>query len=220
MRKTTIAIILLLSVTAVFAQRKPGYKSFTDASLVDVKPSEKDYRAYAIIGDTQKKKPATKKPATKPTTRKTKIDNAGDVYIGEFYSGGTTKENLIEVTYDFVDSVPLPYRGYKDTGYFPMQLAAIDHKFKCDTVYIHDTIRIKDTVNVPIYLVDVTDTLPATVMYKKDSKSDRVYTLKGFALVRGFKVMVQGKPQWADKPQIVGALDDRKRLIKNVIQVL
>lgn len=78
----------------------------------------------------------------------------------------------------------------------------------------------KDTAYVPVYLVDVTDTVSATVMYKKDSKSDRVYTLSGFALVRGFKVMMQGKPVWADKPNIIGALDDKKRVIKNVIQVL
>lgn len=83
-----------------------------------------------------------------------------------------------------------------------------------------DTIRIRDTVPMPVYLVDVTDTVPATVLYKKSEKSDRIYTVKGFALVRGFKVMAQGKPQWADKPQIVGALDDKKRPIKNVIQVL
>lgn len=83
-----------------------------------------------------------------------------------------------------------------------------------------DTIRIRDTVPMPVYLVDVTDTIPATVLYKKSEKSDRIYTVKGFALVRGFKVFVQGKAQWADKPQIVGALDDKKRLIKNVIQVI
>jgi hypothetical protein len=125
MRKTTIAIIMLLSVTAVFGQEKK------DTATIE-------------------------------------IDNARDVYIGD-------NEGLVVK---------------------------------------------KDTVYIPVYLVDVTDTLPATVMYKKDSKSDRVYTLKGFALVRGFKVFVQGKAQWADKPQIVGALDDKKRLIKNVIQVL
>lgn len=85
---------------------------------------------------------------------------------------------------------------------------------KCDTIRIHDTLQ------VPVYLVDVTDTIPATVLYKKSEKSDRIYTVKGFALVRGFKVMVKGQPQWADKPQIIGALDDKKRLIKNVIQVL
>lgn len=154
---------------------------------------------------------AQRKPVTKPATAKTKIDKAGDVYIGA-YPGYAH-------VYDFV--APVPYHGYTDVTNFPLKQAAVGHGSPaCDTVYIHDTIRIKDTVNVPIYLVDVTDTLPATVMYKKDSKSDRVYTLKGFALVRGFKVMVNGKPQWADKPQVVGALDDKKRLIKNVIQVL
>ena len=83
-----------------------------------------------------------------------------------------------------------------------------------------DTIRIRDTVPMPVYLVDVTDTVPATVLYKKSEKSDRIYTVKGFALVRGFKVFVQGKAQWADKPQIVGALYDKKRQVKNVIQIL
>lgn len=89
-----------------------------------------------------------------------------------------------------------------------------------DTIPKRDTIRIHDTLQVPVYLVDVTDTIPATVLYKKSEKSDRIYTVKGFALVRGFKVFVNGKAQWADKPQIVGAIDDKKRLIKNVIQVL
>lgn len=167
MRKATIAIILLLSVTAAFAQRKPGTKN---------------------------------KPAFQAVWPK--YDNSGEGYA---------REKPVEIKYDFV--APVPYHGYTDVTNFPV-------KTKCDTVYIRDTIRIKDTVNVPIYLVDVTDTMPATVMYKKDAKSDRVYTLKGFALVRGFKVMVQNKPQWADKPAVVGALDDKKRLIKNVIQVL
>lgn len=252
MKKAIFAIIILLTTTAVFGQKKrpedPGWKaiqgdtlkSFTvwengkkkhySAVQTEFKPGKYFYSVNnpddmreldSILNKRhpEKKKPVTKKPVTKPTTRNTKIDTAGDVYIGEVNTPGYgyTKEKAIEIIYDFSG----PGHGYKDTEIFPLQIATIDHKFKCDTVRIHDTIRIKDTVPVPVFLVDVTDTVPAnTIMYKKDSKSDRVYTTSGFALIRGLKTMVQGRPQWADKPQLVGALDNKKRAIKNVIQIL
>lgn len=85
---------------------------------------------------------------------------------------------------------------------------------------VRDTIHVHDTVRVPVYFIDITDTLAATVIYKKSVKSDRLYTAKGFAIVRGFKTMENGKPVWVDKPQFIGALDSRKKALKNVIQVL
>lgn len=81
-----------------------------------------------------------------------------------------------------------------------------------------DTVHVKDTVRVPVYLVDVTDTVQASITYEKKKGSGRVYITKGFALLRGFKVFDK-EPKWVDKPALVGALDEKKRPIKNVVQV-
>lgn len=157
MRKSTIAIILLLSVTAVFGQTP------------DTKTTGKISNCYPFVFSEKN-------------------------WQLKFKSADTTFKNItsIELT--------------GDTSAFLKEFGKYITK--------------PDTVQVPVYLVDVTDTVPANLIYKKSGKSDRVYTVKGFALVRGFKVFVNGKAQWADKPQIVGALDDKKRLIKNVIQVI
>lgn len=71
-----------------------------------------------------------------------------------------------------------------------------------------------------VYLIDVTDTVPATVLYKKDTASDQVFTASGFALVRGLKTIQDGKPVWAQEPQLVGAVNEKKEPVKNLIRVL
>ena len=157
MRKTTIAIIMLLSVTAVFGQ-SPQVK--TNGKISNFYPFVFSQKNWEL----------------------------------KFKSSDSSFKNIIGIELT------------GDTSSFLKEFGKYLNK--------------PDTVQVPVYLVDVTDTIPATVLYKKSDKSDRIYTVKGFALVRGFKVMVKGQPQWADKPQIIGALDDKKRLIKNVIQVL
>lgn len=84
-----------------------------------------------------------------------------------------------------------------------------------------DTAQKKDTVYVPVYLFDITDTVSATVLYKEKEGSNRIYSKKGFALLRGFQMVdKKGILQWVDKPKLVGALDDKKKPVKNVIQVL
>lgn len=87
---------------------------------------------------------------------------------------------------------------------------------KPNVVHKPDTVQ----VPVPVYLYDITDTVNAKVMYKKSDKSDRIYQTDGFALVRGFKTLQNGQPVWVDKPQLIGALDSKKKTIKNPIQIL
>lgn len=84
--------------------------------------------------------------------------------------------------------------------------------------HVCDTVRIHDTVKVAIYLVDITDTVPATITYEMKKGKGHIRIAKGYALVRGFKVFDK-EPKWVDKPTLVGALDDKKRPLKNVIQV-
>lgn len=83
---------------------------------------------------------------------------------------------------------------------------------KCDTVVIHDT------VSVAVYLVDITDTVPATITYELKKGKGHVRIAKGYALVRGFKVFDK-QPKWVTKPEIIGALDSKKRILHNVIQI-
>ncbi len=78
---------------------------------------------------------------------------------------------------------------------------------------------VKDTVFVPVYLVDITDTIPATITYEKKKGRGHVRIVKGYALVRGFKVFDK-EPKWAVKPEVIGALDAKKKPLKNIIQIL
>lgn len=269
MRKTTIAIILLLSVTVVFGQEvkiKDGVSAIYSFTDFDKKKHYSDFQTYykyqggyhgftektifPAVNDTQRKKPATKKPVVKK--EKTYTDFQAVWSKRKYYSiyiirddwqfgvltDSTNKFKGVTITGDtakFMAEFPTEFSrkgteansfgGTSNTAMITIEDAdevviGDQGVIVKDTIPKRDTIRIHDTIQVPVYLVDVTDTVPATVLYKKSEKSDRIYTVKGFALVRGFKVFVQGKAQWADKPQIVGALDDKKRLIKNVIQVL
>mgnify|MGYP000912040426 CR=1 FL=1 len=77
----------------------------------------------------------------------------------------------------------------------------------------------KDTVFVPVYLVDITDTVPANITFERKKGKGHLRLVKGYALYRGFKVYDK-EPKWVVKPDFVGALDAKKKPIKNVIQVL
>jgi hypothetical protein len=98
------------------------------------------------------------------------------------------------------------------------ELAKFYFGLKPTVVHKPDTVQVQ--VPFPVYLYDITDTVKVRVMYKKSDKSDRIYQTDGFALVRGFKTMQNGQPVWVDKPQLIGALDSKKKPIKNPIQVL
>lgn len=171
MRKTTIAIIMLLLVTVAFGQANQRTTTI-GTKYADLPKGSANYKLM-------------KKAYEKVDT--IEIDDAGTVIIGGLGNGGGVPCDTFKIR---------------------------------DTIRIHDTIRVRDTVTMPVYLVDITDTVSATIMYKKSEKSDRIYTTKGYALIRGFKTWLQSKMQWVDKPNIIGALDDRKRPIANVIQVL
>lgn len=100
-------------------------------------------------------------------------------------------------------------------------MKAIERLIEEFTIGKKTLIHKPDTVLVPIYLIDITDTIAVnTIMYKEKANSNRIYTTKGFALLRGFKTLANGKPQWVDKPKLIGALDEKKKVIKNLIQIL
>jgi hypothetical protein len=77
----------------------------------------------------------------------------------------------------------------------------------------------KDTVFVPIYLIDVSDTIPATITYEKKKGSGRVFITQGFVIVRGFKVFDK-EPKWIKKPDVIGVIDKKKNPINNIVQIL
>lgn len=79
---------------------------------------------------------------------------------------------------------------------------------------------VQDTVYVPVYLIDVTDTIQAAFVYRKHSKSAKLKTMQGYVLVRGFKTIAGGKPVWADNPVLAGGLTKKKKPVKNVISIL
>lgn len=83
---------------------------------------------------------------------------------------------------------------------------------------VRDTVRIKDTVYVPVYLFRVTDTIPCQYLYEGSKK--RIYKDRGFVLVQGVKVNNGKELQWAEQPNPVGVLDEKKRPVKKVIQIL
>lgn len=98
------------------------------------------------------------------------------------------------------------------------QLAKYGFGSKPNVVHKADTVQVQ--VPVPVYLYDITDTVKARVMYKKSEKSDRIYQTDGFVQVRGFKTLQNGQAVWLDKPQIIGALDNKKKAIAHPIQLL
>lgn len=72
-----------------------------------------------------------------------------------------------------------------------------------------------DTIAVPVYQMN--DTVKALVYYGDDGK---VKYCRGFAVLQGFAVLGKDKKwQWTEKPRIVAALDERKRFIKDVLEV-
>lgn len=81
-------------------------------------------------------------------------------------------------------------------------------------------IVVKDTVYVPVYLIDVTDTIQANFVYRKHANSAKLKTMQGYVLVRGVKTIAGGKPVWADNPVLAGGLTKKKKPVKNVISIL
>lgn len=73
-----------------------------------------------------------------------------------------------------------------------------------------------DTVKVPVYLIDITDTVKGIVLYKKKSSSNKIFQVEGYNLLRGFKTL-DGK--WITMPNHVGALDNKKRRLMYWISI-
>ncbi len=80
-----------------------------------------------------------------------------------------------------------------------------------------DTIRIHDTVTVPIYIIDSVATVQVpTLMY--EGKGNRVYRCAPGYLVVKRKMATRDGKQWTpvSEPVILGAYDDKKRSVKPV----
>lgn len=70
-----------------------------------------------------------------------------------------------------------------------------------DTVYIHDTLRI------PIYHYQSSDTIQAAFLLKGDR------LISGFIIYSGFKVQTSKGLQWSAEPVASGFLDRKRRVI-------
>lgn len=80
--------------------------------------------------------------------------------------------------------------------------------------HIRDTIRIHDTLRIPIYHYQSSDTIQAAFLLKGDR------LISGFIIYSGFKVQTSKGLQWSAEPVASGFLDrkrrviDRKRIVK------
>lgn len=74
----------------------------------------------------------------------------------------------------------------------------------------------KDTVKVVAY--EKYDTARAYVLYPGENNSVK-YT-HGYIILKGFASKDKDKWYWTEKPVIHAVLDDKKRLLKEVLQIL
>ena len=75
-----------------------------------------------------------------------------------------------------------------------------------------------DTLRIPVY--ERTDTLPVKgVLYK--FKNEVRVSMPAFVIAKGFKVKNQRNEfEWAEQPQILGFLNQKKKPVKNFIQII
>jgi hypothetical protein len=146
----------------------------------------------------------------------------------------SSTKKLEKETPKFLDSATakLGFRIFSDSGY---KMAAHYDSGK-DILYVDDTTQVKsisvsghvyklselgkkDSVAMPIYIFDKTDTskTPETIII--EGKKGRLYKIQGYRIYTQKLATTDGKSfQPVSERVIIGALDEKKRPVKTITQ--
>lgn len=75
----------------------------------------------------------------------------------------------------------------------------------------------KDTVSIPVYIMDRQDTVQVETLLYKGENGIVKYSSPGFYIRKGQVVKNEkGQLQWVEQPKIIGAFDSNKKPVKPI----